>query len=381
MRTDRDVDVVIGDLFRSSAQTWVNTVNTVGVMGKGIALAFRKRFPEMVADYEARCARGEVRLGRPYLYRRPSPPHVLNFPTKGHWRAASRLSDIVSGLEHLKRHYRDWGITSLAVPPLGCGNGGLEWAVVGPTLYQHLARFEIPVELYAPYGTPHLELEPRFLQQGLDMLGAAGPSTASRQLEPAWVAIVGALDRLQADPHHWPVGKTTLQKLVYFADVAGIPTGLEFEKGTYGPYSLGLSRVVSTLVNHDLIEQRQLGRMIAHDVGPTFEAASRAYRSELQHWDGAIERLADLLARLRTTRTAEVAATTHYAAAALARSTTEPPSEEEVVRAVMEWKQRKTPPLGPEEVAIAARSLAMLGWLELRPSPGLEVDDAALVGM
>src|SRR3954451_6829295 len=102
------IDVIVGDLFSSRAQTWVNTVNTVGVMGKGVALEFKKRFPDMVRDYEERCALGEVKLGRPYRYRRPVPPHVLNFPTKGHWRAVSRLDDIVAGLEFLEAHYREW---------------------------------------------------------------------------------------------------------------------------------------------------------------------------------------------------------------------------------------------------------------------------------
>src|SRR5438552_1778116 len=136
------VDVLIGDMFESGAQTLVNTVNTVGVMGKGIALEFKKRFPDMYADYVARCEAHIVRLGQPYIFHRPSTPWVLNFPTKGQWRAVSRLSDIVTGLEHIERHYREWGITSLAVPALGCSNGQLEWRVVGPTLFKHLKRLD-----------------------------------------------------------------------------------------------------------------------------------------------------------------------------------------------------------------------------------------------
>src|SRR6266508_6326123 len=142
-------------MFESDAQTLVNTVNCVGVMGKGIALEFKKRFPDMYADYVARCERGQVRLGEPYLYRTPVPPWILNFPTKDHWRSVSRLEDIIQGLDHLLQHYEEWGIKSIAVPPLGCGQGQLEWRVVGPTLYRYLSRMDIPVELYAPHGTPH----------------------------------------------------------------------------------------------------------------------------------------------------------------------------------------------------------------------------------
>lgn len=147
------VHVVTGDLFQSDAQTLMNAVNCAGVMGKGIAREFKRRFPEMFADYADRCQRGLVRLGEPYLYRGQSLPRILNFPTKGHWRAASRLEDIVAGLAYLQAHYEEWGITSLAVPALGCGAGQLAWATVGPALQEALGRMAIPVDLYAP-ATP-----------------------------------------------------------------------------------------------------------------------------------------------------------------------------------------------------------------------------------
>lgn len=144
------VQVVSGDLFASRAQTLVNAVNCVGVMGKGIALEFKIRFPDMFADYVERCKVGEVEPGKPYLFRRPSAPWILNFPTKRHWREASLLSDIEAGLASLEVHYREWGIHSLAVPALGCGNGQLQWQEVGPILIQHLDRLDILCELYAP---------------------------------------------------------------------------------------------------------------------------------------------------------------------------------------------------------------------------------------
>jgi len=97
------VEVVQGNLFDSDAQTLVNAVNCVGVMGRGVALEFKQRFPDMFRDYARRCRQGSVRLGAPYVYT-ASTPWVLNFPTKGHWRASSRLADIVAGLEYLEAH-------------------------------------------------------------------------------------------------------------------------------------------------------------------------------------------------------------------------------------------------------------------------------------
>ena len=106
------ITVVKGDLFAWSAQTWVNTVNCVGVMGKGVALGFsEKSFPEMFKDYVRRCDAGLVKLGEPYVFKSLVPPWVLNFPTKDHWRSVARLSDIVAGLDYLEEQYKDWGIS------------------------------------------------------------------------------------------------------------------------------------------------------------------------------------------------------------------------------------------------------------------------------
>ena len=377
------LEVVVGDLFESDAQTWVNTVNTVGVMGKGVAREFRKRFPEMYRDYSQRCERGEVKLGRPYLYTQLLGPQIINFPTKGHWRAVSRLRDIVDGLEYLKDHYRDWGVTSLAVPPLGCGNGGLEWTVVGPTLYQHLAELEIPVELYAPHGTPHVELQPKFLQRTLSSEGSSDISDASEttRLQPSWVAAVAALSMIERNPHGWPVGKIGFQKLMYFANAGGLPIGLQFEKGTYGPYARDLSKIMSVLVNNDLVRQVPSGRMVVHRPGPSYKHAVKAFRPQLEEWRTRIERVADLFGRFRDTRSTELAATVHFAASELAAGQEGTPSEQDVLDYVMQWKQNKKPPFEPREIAKMARSLAMLGWLELQQSEGVPVDDEELVGV
>jgi O-acetyl-ADP-ribose deacetylase (regulator of RNase III) len=147
------VDIVVGgDLFTSGMQTWVNPVNCVGIMGKGLALAFRQRFPAMYADYRTRCWAGTVRLGEPYLFIQEPSPWIINFPTKRHWRARSRLVDIEAGLDYLVRHAPGWGVTSLAVPALGCGAGQLAWDEVEPILLRALSQLEpaIRVAVYPP---------------------------------------------------------------------------------------------------------------------------------------------------------------------------------------------------------------------------------------
>ncbi len=144
------IEIVKGNLFNSKAQTLVNTVNCVGVMGKGIALEFKKRYPDVFHEYKILCDKKELVLGKPKLIKNLLPPWVLLFPTKNHWRSSSKISDIEDGLIYLEKHYKEWGITSIAVPPLGCGLGNLNWKDVKPLMLSYFSHFDIPVEIYEP---------------------------------------------------------------------------------------------------------------------------------------------------------------------------------------------------------------------------------------
>lgn len=368
------IRVLLGDLFESKAQTWVNTVNCVGVMGKGVALGFKQRFPDMFAEYERRCQLGEVRLGRPYLFKQLMEPWILNFPTKQHWRQVTNLKDIITGLEYLETHYKDWGITSLAVPPLGCGNGQLEWRVVGPTLYRYLQELEIPIELYAPHGTPHAELQPSFL----GMMGTEGDLTpnapAPQFIQPGLIAILEAIRRLHAQPHHPPVGRTTFQKIAYFLTDLGVDTGLDYRRGSYGPYSDQLKPVVGRLMNNGLLLEQRLGRMIEVRTGPTYPDARRAYADRLKDYEPAIRRTTDLFMRVGTNQ-AELVATIRFAHRELMEEMGTQPSEVDVLRRVMEWKRKRRPPLSEAEVASNIRNLAALGWIDVRASSELPLSE------
>jgi O-acetyl-ADP-ribose deacetylase (regulator of RNase III)/uncharacterized protein YwgA len=368
------VKVLVGDLFDSKAQTLVNTVNCVGVMGKGVALEFKKRLPEMFEDYEQRCRRREVKLGRPYLFKRLVPPWILNFPTKDHWRSVANLNAIVEGLRHLLQHYKEWEITSLAVPPLGCGQGQLEWRVVGPTLYRYLSKMDIPVELYAPYGTPHEELRLEFLQDDMTAKENGSAMPEPQWIKPAWVALVEILQRLEEQPYHPAVGRTTFQKIAYVATQEGLPTDLHHQKGSYGPYSEELKGLTARLINNGLIREEKLGRMLGIKVGPTFKDARKAYEPDLKQWETIIEKTADLFMRLDT-KQAEVVATVLFAAQALQEREKTRPSESDVLKAVMDWKQRRRPPLEEPEVALTVRNLAALKWLQVTPSSNLPLPD------
>lgn len=140
-------EYVTSSLFESPAQTLVNTVNTVGVMGKGIASDFKRLYPDMYQRYRAFCKNGQLEVGQLYLYRSPH-KWVLNFPTKEHWRNPSRLEWIEAGLEKFVTTYSARGITSVAFPQLGTGNGGLSWETVRPVMERHLRNLRIPVYIH-----------------------------------------------------------------------------------------------------------------------------------------------------------------------------------------------------------------------------------------
>ena len=139
-----------GDIFNSPAQVLVNTVNTVGVMGKGIALEFKKRYPDMFQTYKEICDKRKLKTGSLVLCYEPD-HWILLFPTKEHWRNPSRLDYIEAGLSKFSRTYAEKGITSIAFPRLGCGNGELNWADVQPVMERYLR--DLPIDIYIYLGT------------------------------------------------------------------------------------------------------------------------------------------------------------------------------------------------------------------------------------
>ena len=140
-----------GDIFEANVQVIVNTVNCEGIMGKGLALEFKKRYPNMFPIYQQECKTGKLRIGRPTLYC-GSEPWILNFPTKTSWRANSKLEYLEKGLEYFIANYKQAGITSIAFPKLGAQNGKLSWDEVGPLMVRYLCQADIDVYIYIADG-------------------------------------------------------------------------------------------------------------------------------------------------------------------------------------------------------------------------------------
>jgi uncharacterized protein YwgA len=234
---------------------------------------------------------------------------------------------------------------------------------------------EIPVELYAPFDTPHEELESEFLASTSKPPDTATGAPEPRWIQAEWVALVDIVRRIEDERYHWPIGRTTFQKIAYVATAEGLPTGLSFERGGYGPYSPGLKALQIRLVNNGLIQESRHGQMFEVRVGPTFGDARSTYADKLAKYEALLERVADLFLRM-TKFQAEITATVLFAGRSLRQSTRELPSERDVLNEVLQWKQHRRPPLNPQEIALAVRNLAALGWLQARATKDLLISEA-----
>lgn len=227
-----------GNLLDADAEALVNTVNTVGVMGKGVALMFKEAFPENFRAYRAACKRGDVTVGHMFVYAREAvvgPKWIINFPTKKHWRHSSRMEWIQEGLRDLLQVVAENKIRSIAIPPLGAGNGGLVWSDVRLEIEAALDDVDIDIIVYEPTAA-YQNVEKR---KGI------------QKLTPAR-ALVAELVR-----RYWVLGiecsLLEIQKLAWFLEryitLAELPNplNLQFAADRYGPYAERLRHLLDAL--------------------------------------------------------------------------------------------------------------------------------------
>lgn len=235
------IEIAKGNLLDAPVEALVNTVNTQGIMGKGIALQFKQAFPAMFRDYEKACKAGEVRLGKVHVYDlgglTGGPRWIINFPTKGNWRERSRLADIEAGLQDLVIAVRRLKILSIAVPPLGCGNGGLNWADVRPRIEAAFAQLpDVKVQLFAPGHEPTPKAMPNRTDRPNMTLGRA-----------ALIALIDRYLKGLLDPF---VSLLEIHNLMYFLQEAGLDLRLVYEAKPHGPYARNLRQVLIRLEKH-----------------------------------------------------------------------------------------------------------------------------------
>lgn len=297
-----------GNLLAEDAEAVVNTVNTHGVMGKGIALMFKEAFPDNFKAYEAACKSGEVQIGRMFVFERQrlgGPKWIINFPTKKHWRNPSKLQWIESGLQDLVRVILEKGIKSIALPPLGAGNGGLDWAEVRPIIVSALGDLKIDI----------VQFEPTAKYQNV------AKREGTQKLTPARALVAEAVRR------YWVLGIPCtileVQKLAYFLEDAIVrqdlanPLKLEFTANKYGPYSMKLGHLLNNLDGSYLHCDKRLADaqpwdFIHFDDNQKERVAAYLSSAEAKKYRGVLEETANLIDGFESPEDMELLATVHW---------------------------------------------------------------------
>lgn len=228
-----------GNILEAETEAIVNTVNCVGIMGRGIALQFKNAYPDNFSAYQTACRKAEVEPGKMFIFETTGltrPKFIINFPTKRHWRGQSRIEDIKSGLEALIADLTRLRIRSIAIPPLGSGLGGLEWSEVRPLIISAFAALpEVNVLLF----------EPRTGTEERPFKAAKAP-----KMTPGRATLVELIDRYLRgllDPF---ITLLEVHKLMYFMQESGEKLRLSYQKAPFGPYAENLRHVLKAVEGH-----------------------------------------------------------------------------------------------------------------------------------
>ena len=339
-----------GDLLKQhDVDAIVNTVNCVGVMGKGIALQFKKKWPANFKVYADACKAGQVQPGHMFIYHAgplATPKYVINFPTKNHWRGKSHIEFIQDGLIDLVEQIKVHCITSIAIPPLGCGNGGLDWRQVKPLIVQAFNAIpEVEVRLFELSGAP----------SATDM----AVNYPRPKMTPGRAAILKVLDTYRE--LNYGLSKIEVQKLAYFLQEAGENLHLQFVKHHYGPYADALRHALDKMDGHFI---RGLGDgVVESEIAPDQEALveaelfiQQAKRQDLfQH----ISKVSRLIEGFQSPYGMELLSTVHWVA-----TREQADNSAKAITAVQAWNERKHHLMKPAHIEVAWLHLVEQGWIQ-----------------
>ena len=337
------IELARGNLLEADAEALVNTVNCIGYMGKGIALQFKQAFPANFDDYHKACKADQVKPGRMFIHQTGKmfhPKYIINFPTKRHWRGKSRLEDIRSGLIALVEDIKHLGIRSIAVPPLGCGLGGLDWMTVRTMIEDAFRKVpEVSVLLYEPVGTPKAKKMP---------IGTSRPKmTTARAL---FIKLMQQYSTMA-----YRLTLLEIQKLAYFLQEAGEPLRLKYEKGHYGPYAANLNKVLELMEGHLI---RGYGDSQKPDaeielLAGAIETADN-FLSDKGSSRNRLEGVANLIAGFETPYGMELLSSVHWIAV---HDRPRVESEDMAIDRIHEWNPRKRKMFQKNHIRIAWQRL------------------------
>jgi O-acetyl-ADP-ribose deacetylase (regulator of RNase III) len=313
-------------------------------MGKGVALQFRRAFPANYNAYRAPCAAGEVQLGRMFVFQPgqlAGPRAIINFPTKDHWRSRSLLADIEQGLRDLRRVLLELDVRSVALPPLGCGLGGLRWSDVGPLIEQALSELPLRVLVYEPQPAPAPERMPEARERP--------PMTPFR------ATLVGSSAAISHPGR--PRRRSRCRSSSTSSQEAGEPLRLRFVKQRYGPYADAARHAVERLEGHHLTGFGDGTGDASVRLLPGAMEEAEAFLADHPETRERYERVAELIDGFETPYGLELLATTHWVAVH-----EDGGDAQAAARLVREWTERKGRLFTDEHVASAWHRLEQGGW-------------------
>jgi O-acetyl-ADP-ribose deacetylase (regulator of RNase III) len=327
-----------GNLLESEAEALVNTVNCVGVMGKGIALQFKYAYPENFKQYQKACRDGQVQLGKMFIVETKSlvnPKYIINFPTKYHWKNRSKLEDIQEGLKDLVQHIQALNIQSVALPPLGCGNGGLNWTKVKPLIEQAMQSIpDVTVYVYEPMSN-------------------ISPVCAKVRTNKPKMTKSRAMFILLMHEYSIPgylLSLLEIQKLAYFLQEVDEPLRLRFQKHLYGPCAENLNHVLQHMEGHYIrgYGDRSSRAQITLLSGAVDEA--KAYLQEERDAQQRLNQVFDTIYGFETPYGLELLATVHWV---MKEKPQVADDVDQVIREVQCWNERKKRIFKPQHIRIA----------------------------
>jgi len=346
------IEYKTGDILSEDAEALVNTVNCVGIMGRGVALQFKNAFPANFQAYKLACDRHEVQPGRMFVFENQTltnPRFIINFPTKRHWKGKSRIEDIEAGLAALTREIRDRNIRSIALPPLGSGLGGLNWPDVRARIERALdALPNVKIIVFEPKGAPDAR----------DMVS----SRDVPKMTPGRAALVVLIDRyLRAllDPF---VTLLEVHKLMYFMQEAGEPLNLKYVQALYGPYANNLRHVLKKIEGHLISGYADGGDAPDKrlELVPGAVPDATAFLANNDEARARFDRVASLVEGFETPFGLELLSTVHWVATRKDAS-----SSEEVIAQTYGWNERKRQ-FSRRQILLALQVLSAQGWVDSR---------------
>jgi O-acetyl-ADP-ribose deacetylase (regulator of RNase III) len=347
------IEFKTGNLLAERAEALVNSVNCVGVMGRGVALQFKRAFPENFAVYRAACQKGEVQPGKMFVFETghlTPPRYIFNFPTKRHWRGKSRLEDIESGLQALVREVEQRSIGSIALPPLASGLGGRDWKKeVRPLIETYLGSLpSTRVIAFEPGPSP---------ESANDRRAAKVP-----QMTPGRAALIGLVDRYLAGLMDPSVTLLEVHKLMYFMQEAGEELRLRYVQAPYGPYAENLRHVLREVEGYYLSGYASAGDKPRQELELVPGAVGDAEKFLEGHAETRrrFERVAELVEGFETPFGLELLSTVHWV---VTRAGVRTPSE--VVRTTYDWSDRKRQ-FSEEQLLLALNHLSTNNWIAAR---------------